>query len=70
MHLDKLTKTPPSLPQIERGARHGGHISQKLFTAAIDEVFQISNLQNGIEIEGESVTDLRGRYNTHYVQKT
>ena len=56
VHLDKHTSEP--FP-IERGVRQGDPISPKLFTAAIEEVFQKSNLQCGIEIEGENLTDLR-----------
>ena len=49
IHLDNhISKSFP----IERGVRQGDPISPKLFTAAIEEVFQKSNLQAGIEIEG------------------
>ena len=51
---DKQTSEP--FP-IEKGVRQGDPISQKLFTAAIEEVFQRSILQSGIEIEVENRTD-------------
>ena len=56
VHLDKHTS---ELFPIERGVCQGDPISPKLFTAAIEEVFQKSNLQFGIEIEGGNITDLR-----------
>ena len=51
VHLDKHTSEP--FP-IERRVRQGDPISPKLFTEAIEEVFQKSNLQSGIKIEGET----------------
>ena len=55
VHLDKHTSE--SFP-IERGVRQGNPISPKLVTAAIEQVFQKSNLQTGSEIYGENLTDL------------
>ena len=46
--------------KILRGVRQGDPISPKLFTASIQEVFKNSELKtNGIEIDGEKLTDLR-----------
>ena len=45
--------------QINRGVRQGDPISPKLFTAAIEEIFKTAELSHGIDIDGETLTDLR-----------
>ncbi len=45
---------------IKRGVRQGDTISPKLFTAALEEVFQNTALdEHGINIDGEMLTNLR-----------
>ena len=56
IHLDNHVSD--SFP-IERGVRQGDPISPKLFTAAIEDVFQKANLKEGINIEDETLKDLR-----------
>ena len=46
--------------KIKRGVRQGDTISPKLFTAALEEVFKKSHLEEkGMDIDGEKLTDLR-----------
>ncbi|GFR84623.1 endonuclease-reverse transcriptase [Elysia marginata] len=44
---------------IERGVRQGDPISPKLITMAIEDIFKKAELINGIDIDGETLTDLR-----------
>ena len=45
--------------KIQRGVRQGDTLSPKIFTATIEEVFKKSHLNGGINIDGETLTDLR-----------
>ena len=46
--------------RIERGVRQGDTLSPKMFTAAVEDIFQKANLEErGININGEMLTDLR-----------
>ncbi|GFS11199.1 endonuclease-reverse transcriptase [Elysia marginata] len=56
IHIDNLRSEP--FP-INRGVRQGDPISPNLFTAAIEEIFKKSELSNGINIDGEILTNLR-----------
>ena len=42
-----------------RGVRQGDPISPKLFTAAIEDIFRKAELTDGIDMDGETLTDLR-----------
>ncbi len=44
---------------IQRGVRQGDTLSPKIFTTTIEEVFKKSDLDGGINIDGEYLTDLR-----------
>ncbi len=57
IHLDKdISKTV----KIERGVRQGDTMSPKLFTTAMEHIFKQLNLdERGVNIDGESLTDLR-----------
>ncbi|GFS08192.1 endonuclease-reverse transcriptase [Elysia marginata] len=56
LHIDNLI----SEPFPNRGVRQGDPMSLKLFTAAIEETFKKkSELSNGINIDGEILTNLR-----------
>ena len=45
--------------KIQRGVRQGITLSPKIFTATIEEVFKKSQLKGGVNIDGETLTDLR-----------
>ena len=45
--------------QIKRGVRQGDPISPKLFSAAIETIFQTVDLDKGLNIDGETLTNLR-----------
>ena len=45
--------------QIKRGVRQGDPISPKLFSAAIETIFQMVDLDKGLNIDGETLTNLR-----------
>ena len=45
--------------QIKRGVRQGDPISPKLFSAAIETIFQTVDLDKGLNIDGEILTNLR-----------
>ena len=45
---------------IERGVRQGDTISPKIFTTAMEDIFKKLNLQErGLNVDGESLTDIR-----------
>ena len=44
---------------IKRVVRQGDPISPKLFTAAIEDIFRKAELTDGIDMDGETLTDLR-----------
>ena len=55
IHLDNHISEPF---RIERGVRQGDPKSTKLFTAAMEIVFQRAELTGGIDIQGEELKDL------------
>ena len=44
---------------IQRGVRQGDTLSPKIFTTTIEEVFKKAQLNGGITVDGEMLTDLR-----------
>ena len=56
IHIDNLVSEEF---KIKRGVRQADPISPKLFTAAIEEIFKKANLNHGIKIDGETLTNLR-----------
>ncbi|GFN89053.1 endonuclease-reverse transcriptase [Plakobranchus ocellatus] len=56
VHIDNLESEP--FP-IHRGVRQGDPISPKLFTAAIEMIFRNADLEHGLNVDGETLTNLR-----------
>ena len=44
---------------INRGVRKGDPLSPKLFTAVVEEVFKKVGISEGINVDGENLTNLR-----------
>ena len=55
IHIDSMESEP--FP-IKRGVRQVDPISPKLFTAAIEDIFRKAELTDGIDMDGETLTDL------------
>ena len=48
----------PKFP-VHRGVRHGDPLSPKLFTAVMEEVFKKADISEGVNVNGENLTNLR-----------
>ncbi|GFO50048.1 endonuclease-reverse transcriptase [Plakobranchus ocellatus] len=56
VHIDNLESEP--FP-IHRGVRQGNPISPKLFTAAIEMIFRKADLEHGLNVDGETLKNLK-----------
>ena len=56
VHLDKLVST--EFP-IHRRVRQQDPLSPKLFTAVVEEVFKKAEISEGVNVDGENLTNLR-----------
>ena len=56
VHLDKLVST--EFP-IHRGVRQGDPLSLKLFTAVMEGVFKKADISEGVNVDGENLTNLQ-----------
>ena len=56
VHLDKLVSTEF---QIHRGVSQGDPLSPKLFTAVMEEVFKKVEISEGVNVDGEHLSNLR-----------
>ena len=56
IHLDKLVSD--EFP-IHREVRQRDPLSRKLFTAVMDEVFREVDISQGIDVDGENLTNFR-----------
>ena len=55
IHLDKLVSN--EVP-INRGVRQGDPLSRKVFTSVMEEVFKKADIYEGIDVDGENLTNL------------
>ena len=67
VHLDKLVST--EFP-IHRGVRQGDPLSPKLFTAVMEEVFKKADISEGVNVDGENLTNLRFAYDVALFNET